>query len=127
MKMIEGTVEFIADKDYRCVSVELAAEQAEKMLIALDALDCKRMKSFSIGTQKRNILIRNDSKLSCELQGFDSPVVFLLTENDLIMLRCCCLDSIFGKYDRPHADLECDLLDFTFGFSTNADCRRDVL
>ena len=115
MKLLPGKVEVVLEGETGVVFVTVAEAQAAMTLAYLDALECGKIKSFSIGTQGQNVRFSMDSQIVCTTSGFERTISLLLTAMQYEQLRCCCLDSILNQYRMPHEDLECGKFDLTFG------------
>lgn len=114
MIQINEKITFLKESVFVVLVVDISANDVGKMLALIDALDSKRIHSFSIVDNSYTLIIRScEDGAIVELNDFCS---FQISKNQMELIRFCFMDRLLGFNPDPwvhHVDLQCGDVDFT--------------
>lgn len=116
MFVIKGDITILEDDTYKCVMVRLSRASAPEFLTFLTGLELERVTAFQIKEDDKIITFSRKTGIHMEVMLSGDRGSFSFSENDILLLKCCCLDAVLNSYDSPHVDLESSMFDFTIGF-----------
>lgn len=106
------------DDAHRCIFLNFKKQFVERFLIMLDALELGRLGVLLLcdcdSCDNCVEVSYTESGLSLEL--LTPNMQLMLSHEQLQLIKCVCIDSIFENYDSPHVDFECGDCDLTISF-----------
>lgn len=116
MFVMKGDITILEDDTYKCVMVRLLKASAPEFLTFLTGLELERVTAFRIEGDDQIITFSRKTGVHMETMLSGNLGSFSFSENDILLLKCCCLDAVLNSYDSPHVDLESSVFDVTIGF-----------
>lgn len=110
---IPGDIELLRDDSYACVIVKMDPAEAFRMLACLVGLEMQQLDVFQIASDSGTIKFTRKERIVCHVTQHGEGLTDALSDNQVEVFKCCCLDSILQKYPHPHVDVELKSFDFT--------------
>ena len=110
------TIQLLCDASYTCVMLCFRKQDAEHLLILLNALELRRIGQIECRSPSASVAFSLDSAHAIRFGVPGTAIQSILSGPQLEVLKCCCIDSALGSYPEPHVDYELDARDLTVSF-----------
>lgn len=115
--VLKSEIEILNDHNSSFALVRIKKEDAANFLVLLSAIEYGRVSRFFLKSSQYSLEFGTDRKF-CLTGGGDGKIMEgEFAENEIDIIKCCCIDSVQNAYSDPHVDIERPLCDITISIT----------
>lgn len=115
--VLKSEIEFFTDHNSSFALVRIKKEDIANFLVLLSAIEYGRVSHFFLKSSQYSLEFGTDRKF-CLTGSRDGKIIDgEFAENEVDIIKCCCIDSVLNSYSDPHVDIERPLCDITISIT----------